>query len=114
MKQKSLARFLSFQSDNRKPVLSKAEGSKSCTDLRRSIQNPKWAGVLAIFVLLVGCVGMAHAQQSGKVARIGFLDAGTASGIAVLLEAFRQEMGNLGWIEGKNIVVEYRFAEGKI
>jgi len=98
MKQKVLARFLSFHSDNRKS----------------KIENRKWAGVLAIFALLVGCVGIADAQQAGKVARIGFLDASTASGIAVLLEAFRQEMGNLGWIEGKNIAIEYRFAEGKI
>jgi putative ABC transport system substrate-binding protein len=59
-------------------------------------------------------VNLVHAEQAGKVAHIGFLDANTASGIAVLLEAFRQEMGNLGWIEGKNIVIEYRFAEGKI
>ena len=41
------------------------------------------------------------AQQAGKVSRIGFLDASTASGIAVLVDAFRQEMGKLGWIEGK-------------
>ncbi len=37
----------------------------------------------------------------------------TASGSAVLVEAFRQEMSKLGWIEGKNITIEYRFAEGK-
>ena len=37
----------------------------------------------------------------------------TASGIAVLLEAFRQELSKLGWIEGKNITIEYRFAEQK-
>src|SRR5262245_37124886 len=55
----------------------------------------------------------AHAQQTGKVFRIGFLDNSTASGIAVLLEAFRQEMSKLGWIEGKNITIEYRFAEQK-
>jgi putative ABC transport system substrate-binding protein len=55
----------------------------------------------------------AWAQQPGKIFRIGFLDNSTASGIAVLLEAFRQELRKLGWIEGKNITVEYRFAEGK-
>ena len=43
--------------------------------------------------------------------RIGFLDGSTAAGSAVLLEAFRQEMSKLGWIEGKNITIEYRFAE---
>ena len=55
----------------------------------------------------------ADAQQTGKVFRIGFLDSSTASGSAVLLEAFRQELSKLGWIEGKNITIEYRFAEEK-
>ena len=49
----------------------------------------------------------------GKVARIGFLDISNASGMAGLLEAFRHELNKLGWIEGKNITIEYRFAEGK-
>ena len=49
----------------------------------------------------------------GKIFRIGFLDPSTASGSAVLVEAFRQEMSKLGWIEGKNITIEYRFAEQK-
>ena len=53
------------------------------------------------------------AQQTGKISRIGFLDDSTASGSAVLLDAFRQEMSKLGWIEGKNITIEYRFAEEK-
>ena len=56
---------------------------------------------------------LAHAQQTGKIVRIGFLDPSTASGSAVLLEAFRQELSKLGWIEGKNITIEYRFAEEK-
>ncbi len=54
-----------------------------------------------------------QAQQTGKVPRIGFLDPSTASGSAVLVEAFRQELGKLGWIEGKNITIEYRFGENK-
>ena len=44
---------------------------------------------------------------------IGFLDNSTASSSAVLLEAFRQELSKLGWIEGKDIAIEYRFAEQK-
>src|SRR5262245_48139015 len=55
----------------------------------------------------------AWAQQTGKVFRIGFLDSSTASGSAVLVKAFLQELGKLGWIEGKNITIEYRFAEQK-
>ena len=63
--------------------------------------------------LFLANVSLADAQQTGKVPRIGFLDNSTASSIAVLVEAFRQEMSKLGWIEGKNITIEYRFAEQK-
>src|SRR5215470_3027405 len=66
---------------------------------------------LLITVLLI--TGFAEAQQPGKTFRIGFLDASTASGMAVLVEAFQQELTKLGWIEGKNITIEYRFAEQK-
>src|SRR5215475_12574368 len=69
--------------------------------------------VFAVSVMLFALCGSVNAQQSGKIFRIGFLDNSTASGIAVLLDAFRQELGKLGWIEGKNIAFEYRFAEGK-
>jgi putative tryptophan/tyrosine transport system substrate-binding protein len=55
----------------------------------------------------------ADAQQTGKILRIGYLDPSTASGSAVLLDAFRQELSKLGWIEGKNFTIEYRFAEQK-
>ena len=63
---------------------------------------------LTVFLLTIS---FADAQQSGKIFRIGYLDSGTASGSAVLVEAFRQELSKLGWIEGKNITIEYRFAE---
>src|SRR5438067_3945340 len=69
---------------------------------------------LALSALLFALCFSAEAQQTGKVARIGFLGNSTASGSAVLVEAFRQELSKLGWIEGKNITfAEYRFAENK-
>jgi putative ABC transport system substrate-binding protein len=55
----------------------------------------------------------AQAQQPGKIFRIGYLDNGTAAGSAVLVKAFLQELSKLGWIEGKNFTIEYRFSEGK-
>ena len=64
--------------------------------------------------MLFALCSFAQAQQAGKVPRIGFLDNSTASGSAVRLEAFRQELSKLGWIEGKNITIEYRFAEQKL
>ena len=54
-----------------------------------------------------------EAQQSGKVYRIGFLYPGSASSGKSLLGAFRQGLREYGWVEGENIVVEYRYAEGK-
>jgi putative ABC transport system substrate-binding protein len=69
--------------------------------------------VFAVSALLFALSGSVVAQQPGKVARIGFLDNSTASGSAVLVDAFRQELSKLGWIEGKNITIEYRFAEQK-
>src|SRR5437867_12950562 len=69
--------------------------------------------LLVVFVIGATCGVRAEAQQTGKVFRIGFLDSSTASGMAGLLEAFRQELSKLGWIEGKNIAFEYRFAEQK-
>ena len=56
---------------------------------------------------------VAEAQQTGKIFRIGYLDGGNAAGSAVLVDAFLQELTKLGWIEGKNITIEYRFAENK-
>ncbi len=69
--------------------------------------------VLALCAMLFALCSSADAQQTGKIFRIGFLDSSTASGSAVLVEAFRQELSKLGWIEGKNITIEYRFAEQK-
>jgi len=53
------------------------------------------------------------AQQPAKVPRIGWLAAGSASGVAPLTDAFRQGLRQLGYVEGKNIVIEFRYAEGK-
>ena len=72
-----------------------------------------WSSILvAMSVLFFGVA--AAAQQTGKILRIGSLDPSTASGIAVLVDAFRQELSKLGWIEGKNMAIEYRFAEQKL
>src|SRR5262249_6458907 len=87
--------------------------SKTCPEPSRRIENRKWVGIIALVVAIGMCGARVEAQQAGKVFRIGFLDNSTASGIAVLLDVFRQELSKLGWIEGKNITIEYRFAEQK-
>jgi len=97
MTEKTSLRVLSPYSDNRKS----------------KIDNQKWLGLSVIAFVLVVTGAVAQAQQTGKIFRIGFLDGSTASGSAVLVEAFRQELLKMGWIEGKNITIEYRFAEQK-
>ena len=69
--------------------------------------------LIAIIVAVVGCVGMAEAQQPKKVPRIGFLSGSPPSSIKASTEAFRQGLRDLGYVEGKNIVIEWRSAEGK-
>jgi len=69
--------------------------------------------VLTLCALLFALCGSVDAQQTGKIFRIGFLDPSNASSITGLLEAFRQELRKLGWIEGKDFTIEYRFGENK-
>ena len=69
--------------------------------------------VWLLATVLLTTAPFAEAQQTGKIFHIGVLDSSTASGMAALFEAFRQELSKLGWIEGKNITIEYRFAEQK-
>ena len=57
---------------------------------------------------------MAQAQQPKKVSQIGFLSATSPSAIAARIEAFRQGMREVGYVEEKNIVIEYRYAEGNL
>ena len=53
------------------------------------------------------------AQQTEKMWRIGYLDPSTAATTADFLHAFRRELARLGWTEGKNIIIDYRFADLK-
>jgi putative ABC transport system substrate-binding protein len=66
-----------------------------------------------VAVFLCTLAAASAAQPTGKIFRIGFLDNSTASSMVVRLETFRQELSKFGWIEGKNITIEYRFAEQK-
>jgi len=53
------------------------------------------------------------AQPAGKIRRIGFLGTGTASGMAVWVDALRAELRKLGYVEGQNLSIEYRWADGQ-
>jgi hypothetical protein len=105
MNEKTSLRVPNAFSDNGKPVLSEVEGSKTCTEPRRSIQSRKWAGIFVI-VLAFSIVGaVAQAQQAKKIARIGYLNASSPPAVAARIEAFLQGLRELGYVEGKNIVI---------
>src|SRR5713226_5324038 len=91
------------------------EFSNSSSDNRKSkIQNLKWGGIVAIGVAFAMCGAVAQAQQPGKVPRIGLLIPGSQSAFSMRTEAFRQGLRELGYVEGKNISIEYRYAEEKM
>ena len=74
-------------------------------------------GVALVAVLAVSLLAAplaADAQQAGKVPRIGFLSLTSPSDRPPLLDAFRQRLRELGWVEGQNIVIDYRYAEGRV
>ena len=70
------------------------------------------------FIQVIGGMAMAcpfvlHAQPLAKLARIGFLGSASAPGSAKSVEALRTGLRDLGYVEGKNIVIEFRWAEGR-
>ena len=99
MKQRSWIQCLNSPSNNRKS----------------KIENLKWSGLSIIaFVLLLAGAG-AQAQQPAKIPRIGYISGtGDASNPGPYVEALRQGLRDLGYIEGRNIVIEYRGAEAKL
>jgi ABC-type uncharacterized transport system substrate-binding protein len=69
---------------------------------------------LTLCALLFALSYSASAQQPKKIPRIGFLAAVSHSANSVRFEAFRQGLRELGYVEGKNIFIEWRYAEGKL
>jgi len=70
--------------------------------------------VLNLCAILFALCLLAQAQQPTKVPRIGFLSGQSLSTISTRTEAFRQGLRELGYVEGKSIVIEWRYAEGKL
>jgi putative tryptophan/tyrosine transport system substrate-binding protein len=87
-------------------------GSHSVNNLKSKIQNRKLVRSVAL-VTLVMCGAVAQAQQLAKVPRIGLLVPGTQSAFSIRTDAFRQGLRELGYVEGQNIVIEYRYTDGK-
>jgi len=86
----------------------------SSSDNRRSkIQNGKWLGIVALAVAFAMCGAVAQAQQPKKVPRIGYLTGADAATESARSEGIRLALRERGYIEGQNIAIEYRYAEGK-
>ena len=81
---------------------------------RKIIYSIFSASFFALSFLLPFSSFGAEGQQRGKIVRIGFLGASSASSYATNIETLRQGLRELGYVEGKNIAIEYRFAEGKL
>jgi putative tryptophan/tyrosine transport system substrate-binding protein len=88
--------------------------SKTCPELCRRIQNLKWLGLSVVTFVLVVVVPVVEAQQPAKIPRIGYLSASSAAALSARVEAFRQGLRELGYVEGRDIVVDWRYAEGKL
>src|SRR5215510_10725125 len=69
--------------------------------------------VFATCAMLFALCSPVEAQQPAKIPRIGYLAANSPSFISARTEAFQQGIRELGYVEGKNIVIEYRYADGK-
>jgi putative ABC transport system substrate-binding protein len=76
----------------------------------------KKAGLSSILVaaVMLTVAMVANAQQPAKIHTIGFLSGASLSSTASRVEAFRQGLLALGYVEGKTIVIEWRFADGKL
>ena len=68
---------------------------------------------IALSAMLFAFSASAEAQQPTKMPRIGYLAGGDPTSAGPPVEAFRQGLRELGYVEGKNILVEYRYAEGR-
>jgi len=101
MKKRNLPQWLHSLSDNRKSKSGPAD------------ENPKWAGLVALAVVIMLCGALAEAQQPKKVARICYLG-NTVTTSEANMKPFRERLREIGYIEGQNVTIDYRYWEGKV
>ena len=97
MKQKLWSRVWNSYSDNPKS----------------KIENPKWVGIFAVAVTFIFGGAVVWAQQAKKLARICYLG-NTVTATAEMIKPFQQRLRELGYIEGQNVIIDYRYWEGKV
>ncbi len=94
-------------------ILRKATRWLRSDNLKSKIQNRKWGRLVTLVLALTMCGAVAEAQQPARIHRIGILSPVSGSVFPGRVEAFRRRLRELGYVEGKNIVIEDRYAEGK-
>lgn len=85
--------------------------SRTCE--RRGITVKLWLSTLAIAVILLTTSVAGQSQQAVRVSRIGLLSSASSSAGADRLLALKQGLHALGYVEGQNLTIEYRWAEGR-
>jgi ABC-type uncharacterized transport system substrate-binding protein len=113
MQRKFRIRFGFSWYDNRKSKTCPFDRLRAGSESYRRIQNRKWAGIVALIIAFAMCGAVATAQQATKNPRIGYLSSSFSSTSPDRRKAFRQGLRELGYVEGKNIVIEWRNADGK-
>src|SRR5215471_3433757 len=76
--------------------------------------NKRKLGSFALCAILFALCQSAEAQQPAKIPRIGYLSITDAATDSARVEGIRLALRELGYIEGQNIAIEYRYAEGKV
>jgi ABC-type uncharacterized transport system substrate-binding protein len=84
------------------------------TVLSQSSVVSKSVFYFAVCAMLFALCASAAAQQPKKIPRLGYVTSNSSAAISTRTEAFRQGLRELGYVEGKNIVIEWRSAEGKL
>ena len=100
------------------PAVVRISRLSMCPDLytRRAATTNCLARLLALSPIVAMSLAVRAQQPATRIYRIGYLVAGSAGAgeSARLSDAFRDSLAELGWIEGRNVVIEYRFAEGQV
>jgi putative tryptophan/tyrosine transport system substrate-binding protein len=96
-----------------KIIFSKRVSDSFSGNPKSKIQNRKLVGLLALVIACALCGAVAQAQQPKKVPRIGYLSSFDPASESDRAEAIRLALRELGYIEGQNIAIEYRYSEGK-
>jgi ABC-type uncharacterized transport system substrate-binding protein len=108
-----------FWTDNRKPEIcgafDKLLRPRACRgELLRGIRNLRFGFIVSVIsAMLFGLCSSAAAQQPKKIPRIGYLSSQDPASESIRSEPIRAALRDLGYIEGQNIAIEYRYSEGK-